>query len=146
VLSGETQPLPQKQLPPLNIRPGSGFSGFGGTPPLANLKSTSIGRNNASPTGQKHPALGQDQLPALRSQPSQPEDGVLAYNLLHMIRQFYGGEGVKRSMDWLIKRLIKVGARVSYHARRWSAFPLARHYLACWPGVLKFYRSQLSGF
>jgi len=60
--------------------------------------------------------------------------GVLAYNLLHMIRQFYvWGEEVKRSMEWLIKRLIKVGARVSYHARRWyvhvaSAFPLAHHY------------------
>jgi hypothetical protein len=40
-----------------------------------------------------------------------------------------------RSIDWLIKRLIKVGARVSYHARRWyvhiaSAFPLAHHYRA----------------
>ncbi len=62
--------------------------------------------------------------------------GVLAYNLLHMIRQFYvWGEEVKRSMDWLIKRLIKVGARVSYHARRWyvhvaSTFPLAHHYRA----------------
>src|SRR5208337_3939479 len=62
--------------------------------------------------------------------------GVLAYNLLHMIRQFYvWGEEVKRSMDWLIKRLIKVGARVSYHARRWcvhvaSAFPLSHHYRA----------------
>ena len=62
--------------------------------------------------------------------------GVLAYNLLHMIRQFYvWGEEVKRSMDWLIKRLIKVGAKVSYHARRWyvhvaSAFPLAHHYRA----------------
>jgi hypothetical protein len=38
-------------------------------------------------------------------------------------------------MDWLIKRLIKGGARVSYHARRWyvhvaSAFPLAQHYRA----------------
>jgi hypothetical protein len=60
--------------------------------------------------------------------------GVLAYNLLHMIRQFYvWGEEVKRSMDWLIKRLIKVGARISYHARGWyvhvaSAFPLAHHY------------------
>ena len=57
--------------------------------------------------------------------------GILAYNLLPMIRQFYvWGEAVKRPMDWLIKRLIKVGARVSYHARRWyvhvaSAFPLA---------------------
>jgi len=67
---------------------------------------------------------------------------VLAYNLLHMIRQFYvWGEEVKRSMDWLIKRLIKVGARISYHARRWyvhiaSAFPLAHHYRAvlAWDG------------
>jgi len=38
-------------------------------------------------------------------------------------------------MDWLIKRLIKVGARISYHAHRWyvhvaSAFPLAHHYRA----------------
>jgi hypothetical protein len=62
--------------------------------------------------------------------------GVLAYNLLHMIRQFYvWGEEVKRSMEWLVKRLIKVGARVSYHARRWyvhvaSAFPLAHYYWA----------------
>jgi hypothetical protein len=44
-------------------------------------------------------------------------------------------EEVKRSMYWLIKRLIKVGARVSYHARRWyvhvaSDFPLANHYRA----------------
>ena len=60
--------------------------------------------------------------------------GVLAYNLLHMIRQFYvWGEGVRRSIDWLIKRLIKVGARISYHGRRWyvhvaSAFPLVHHY------------------
>jgi hypothetical protein len=35
-------------------------------------------------------------------------------------------------MDWLIKRLVKVGARVSYQARRWyvqvaSAIPLAHH-------------------
>ena len=59
--------------------------------------------------------------------------GVLAYYLLHMIRQFYvWDEEVKRSIEWLIKRLIKVGARGSYHARRWyvhvaSAFPLAHH-------------------
>ncbi len=62
--------------------------------------------------------------------------GVLAYNLLHMIRQFHvWGEEVKRSMEWLIKRLIKVAARVSYQARRWyvhvaSALPLAHHYRA----------------
>jgi hypothetical protein len=50
-------------------------------------------------------------------------------------RFYVWGEEVKRSIDCLIKRLIKVGARVSYHARRWyvhvaSAFPLARHYRA----------------
>jgi hypothetical protein len=62
--------------------------------------------------------------------------GVLSYNLLHMLRQFYlMGEEVKRSMERLIKRLIKVGAKVAYHGRRWqvhvaSAFPLARHYRA----------------
>ncbi|MBM4284314.1 MAG: hypothetical protein FJ128_03550 [Deltaproteobacteria bacterium] len=62
--------------------------------------------------------------------------GVLAYNLLPMIRQFYvWGEEEKRCMDWLIKRLNKVGARISYHARRWyvhvaSASPLAHHYRA----------------
>jgi len=53
-----------------------------------------------------------------------------------MIRQLYvWGEEVKRSLDWLIKRLVKVEARVSYHARRWyvhiaSAFPLAHRYRA----------------
>jgi hypothetical protein len=62
--------------------------------------------------------------------------GVLAYNLLHMLRQFYlMGEEVKRSMEWLIKRLIKVGAKVAYHGRMWqvhvaSAFPLAGYYRA----------------
>ena len=62
--------------------------------------------------------------------------GVIAYNLLHMFRSFYlTGEEVRRSMEWIIKRLIKVGAKVAYHGRRWqvhvaSAFPLARHYEA----------------
>jgi hypothetical protein len=62
--------------------------------------------------------------------------GVLAYNLLHMLRQFYlMGEEVKRSMEWLIKGLIKVGAKVAYHGRMWqvhvaSAFPLTRYYRA----------------
>ncbi len=60
--------------------------------------------------------------------------GVLAYNLLHLLRKFYiRGEGVRRSIEWMILRLIKVGARVSYHARKWrvhvaTAFPLAHHY------------------
>jgi hypothetical protein len=62
--------------------------------------------------------------------------GVLAYNLLHMLRQFHlVGEEVKRSMEWLIKRLIKVGAKVAHHGRRWyvhvaSAFPLTPLYRA----------------
>ncbi len=82
--------------------------------------------------------LGWDKTSCQRFEANQArlKMGVLAYNLLHMVRQFYvWGEEVKRSIDWLIKRLIKVGARVSYHARRWyvhvaSAFPLARHYRA----------------
>jgi len=62
--------------------------------------------------------------------------GALAYNLLHMLRRFYlKGEGVRRSIEWLIKRLIKIGAKVSYHAKKWhvhvaSAFPLAHYYRA----------------
>ncbi|MFP6890413.1 MAG: hypothetical protein VCF07_11825 [Nitrospinota bacterium] len=61
---------------------------------------------------------------------------ALAYNLLHMLWQFYVmGEGVRRSVEWLIRRLIKAGARVSYHSKRWrvhvaSAFSLAHHYRA----------------
>ena len=39
------------------------------------------------------------------------------------------------TIEWLIKRLIKVGAKVAYHGRKWqvhlaSAFPLARHHRA----------------
>jgi hypothetical protein len=58
---------------------------------------------------------------------------VLAYNLLHMPKQFYlMGEAVKRAMEWLIERLIKVREKASYQGRRWyvhvaSAFPLASH-------------------
>ncbi|MFC1491238.1 hypothetical protein ACFLQ0_01435 [Nitrospinota bacterium] len=42
---------------------------------------------------------------------------------------------MRRSVEWLIRRLIKAGARVSYHAGRRhvhvaSAFPLAHHYRA----------------
>jgi len=39
--------------------------------------------------------------------------GVLAYKLLHMLCQFcLMGDEKKRSMEWLIKRLIKVGSKV----------------------------------
>ena len=60
--------------------------------------------------------------------------GCLAYNLLHMIRDTaFWGEKVKPSIDSIIRRLVKVGARLVYHARRWhihvaSAFPLGRYY------------------
>jgi hypothetical protein len=60
--------------------------------------------------------------------------GCFAYNLLHMVRDAaFLGESVKPSIDSILKRLVKVGARVVYHARRWyvhvaSAFPLARYY------------------
>jgi hypothetical protein len=45
--------------------------------------------------------------------------GVLAYNILHMLRQFFlVGEEGKRSMKWIIKRLIKVGGGMSMLRRR----------------------------
>ena len=53
-----------------------------------------------------------------------------------MLRTFYvKGEEVRQSIEWLIKRLIKVGARVSCNARRRqvhvaSAFRPAHHYRA----------------
>ncbi|MBU2549752.1 MAG: transposase [Proteobacteria bacterium] len=62
--------------------------------------------------------------------------GVIAYNLLHMFRSFYlKGEEVRRSIECIIKRLIKVGDKLANHGRRWqvhvaSAFPLARYYEA----------------
>jgi hypothetical protein len=58
--------------------------------------------------------------------------GVLSDNLPHMVRQAHlVGETIKPSMEWLIKRLIKVEAKESWHGRKWcvhvaSAFPLAR--------------------
>ena len=60
--------------------------------------------------------------------------GRLAYNLLHMIRDTaFWGQSVKQSIDSIIRRLVKVGAKVAYHAGTWyvhiaSAFPLARYY------------------
>ena len=46
--------------------------------------------------------------------------GALADNVLNVLRQFdLVGEGVKQSIEWLIKRLIKVRAKVLLHGRRW---------------------------
>jgi hypothetical protein len=62
--------------------------------------------------------------------------GFLAYNLLHLIRRFYmRSEKARRSIEWIIMRLIKAGARIVYHARYWyvhiaSAFPLGHYYRA----------------
>jgi hypothetical protein len=62
--------------------------------------------------------------------------GFLAYNLLDLIRRFYlWGEDARRSIEWIITRLVKAGARIVYHARRWhvhvaSAFPLGHYYRA----------------
>ena len=59
--------------------------------------------------------------------------GCLAYNLLHMIRDAaFWGQSVRPSIDSIVRRLVKVVARVVYHARGWyvhvaSAFPLARY-------------------
>lgn len=60
--------------------------------------------------------------------------GVLAYNLLHIMSRFcIKGVEVKRSMEWLIRRVIKAAARAAHHGRLWwlhvaSAFLLAHHY------------------
>ena len=62
--------------------------------------------------------------------------GLLAYNLLQILREFYmKDEEVKRSIEWLIRRMVKVASRISYHGRYWwvhvaSAFPLSHHYRA----------------
>jgi hypothetical protein len=60
--------------------------------------------------------------------------GCLAYNLLHMIRDTaFWGQNVRPYIESIIRRIVKVGAGVVYHARRWyvhvaSAFPLALYY------------------
>lgn len=62
--------------------------------------------------------------------------GVIAYNLFHLIRRHYmKGEPVRRSIEWIIRRMVKVAAKGSQHARRWdvhiaNSFPLAHHYRA----------------
>jgi hypothetical protein len=67
--------------------------------------------------------------------------GVLADNLLHMIRQFYvWGEEVRRSIDWLIKRLIKVGpgsltTPAGGMCMLLQPFPWRTIIGRCWPGA-----------
>jgi hypothetical protein len=62
---------------------------------------------------------------------------ILIANFLHLFGSFRLGKlyAPLLALDWQIKRLIEVEARVSYHARRWyvhvaSDFPLAHHYRA----------------
>lgn len=48
--------------------------------------------------------------------------GAVAYNLLHMIRAFHlMGEDVRRSIESLIRRIVKAASRIYHHARRWWA-------------------------
>jgi len=60
--------------------------------------------------------------------------GCIDCNLLHVFRSFHlTSEEVRRSRGWIIKRLIKVGAKAAHHGRRRhahgaSVFPPARHY------------------
>jgi hypothetical protein len=60
--------------------------------------------------------------------------GLLAYKLLQLQRQFYvKGEEVQRSVDLMVRRLIKVASRITYHGRYWrayvaSAFSLRYHF------------------
>ena len=62
--------------------------------------------------------------------------GLLAYNLRYLLRAFYmEGDEVQRSVEWLIRRAVKVASRVSYHSRHWwvhvaLALPLRHHYQA----------------
>jgi len=71
-----------------------------------------------------------------------PRGGVqvcLAYNLLHMIRDIaFRGESVKPSIDSIIRRLVKVGARVcTMHEGGMSMlrrlFPLPDTIVSCSP-------------
>ena len=54
----------------------------------------------------------------------------------NLIRRFYlWGEDKRRSIEWIIPRLVTTGARIVYHARYCcvhvaSAFPLGHHYRA----------------
>ncbi len=41
-----------------------------------------------------------------------------------------------REIDSIILRLIKVGARVVYHARKWYVQVATAFYLACYNGIL----------
>ena len=43
-----------------------------------------------------------------------------------LIRRFYlWGEDKRRSIEWIIPRLLTAGARIVYHARYWTVFRLA---------------------
>jgi hypothetical protein len=65
--------------------------------------------------------LWQDQCPPISQQKGPLAHWSVANNLLDMLWQFYlRGQEAPRSMEWLIKDLIKVGAKVLHRGRRWS--------------------------
>lgn len=48
----------------------------------------------------------------------------------NLIRRFYlWGEDKRRSLEWIIPRLVTAGARIFYHARYWTVFRLAQPFL-----------------
>jgi hypothetical protein len=55
---------------------------------------------------ERDPGAGQSMLSRLENDIAGNEAGL-------------AGEEVRRSMEWLIRRLIKVRAKVSYHSREW---------------------------
>jgi hypothetical protein len=68
--------------------------------------------------------------------------GCLAYNLLHMIRDTaFWGQSVRPSIDAIIRRLVKVGARWSTIPRgAWRYSTLLR--LILLPGAIAFYAPE----
>jgi hypothetical protein len=86
-------------------------------------------------TGQYLPLTdsGLGELPAFRGYQVRLEDAGSGLQAVSDDQPVLYIEELKRSIDWLVKRLIKGEAWVSYHARKWyvhvvSAFPLARCY------------------
>ena len=65
--------------------------------------------------------------------------GVMAFNLRHLIRRHtMKGGPVRRCLEWRIRWLDKMAAKLSYQARRRrvhvsSSFPLAHDYRAVFP-------------
>jgi len=59
------------------------------------------------------------ELPAFRGYQVTFEDAGPGFEAVSDDQPVLDIEELKRSIDWLVKRLIKGEARVSYHARKW---------------------------